>query len=111
MTIGLTLFFSFSKQDQNIRKREGYLIVALSWIFMAGFGMLPYILSHQINGFADALFETMSGLTTTGASILTDIEAMPKGLLFLEEYDTVDWWFGNHCTYRGNFSTVGNRWN
>lgn len=82
MIIGMTLFFSFSKQDQNIRKREGYLIVALSWVFMAGFGMLPYVLSHQIDGFSDALFETMSGLTTTGASILTDIEAMPKGLLF-----------------------------
>ena len=49
---------------------------------MAGFGMLPYILSHEIVSFEDALFETMSGLTTTGASILTDIEAMPKGLLF-----------------------------
>lgn len=82
MIIGMTLFFSFSKQDQNIRKREGYLIVALSWVFMAGFGMLPYILSHEILSFEDALFETMSGLTTTGASILTDIEAMPKGLLF-----------------------------
>lgn len=82
MVIGMTLFFSFSKQDQNIRKREGYLIVALSWIFMAGFGMLPYILSQQIVSFEDALFETMSGLTTTGATILTDIEAMPKGLLF-----------------------------
>ncbi|MEB2780537.1 potassium transporter TrkG [Algoriphagus sp. C2-6-M1] len=82
LVFGVTLFLSFSKQDQNIRKREGYLIVALSWVFMAGFGMLPYILSNQINGFSDALFETMSGLTTTGASILTDIEAMPKGLLF-----------------------------
>ena len=82
MVIGMTLFFSFSKQDQNIRKREGYLIVALSWVFMAGFGMLPYILSYEIVSFEDALFETMSGLTTTGASILTDIEAMPKGLLF-----------------------------
>ncbi|MCE7054577.1 TrkH family potassium uptake protein [Algoriphagus sp. AGSA1] len=82
MIIGLILFFSFSKQDQNIRKREGYLIVALSWVFMAGFGMLPYVFSQQIGGFANTFFETMSGLTTTGASILTDIEAMPKGLLF-----------------------------
>lgn len=82
MILGVGLFFSFSKQDQNIRKREGYLIVALSWVFMAGFGMLPYIISQQIAGFSDALFETMSGLTTTGATILTDIESMPKGLLF-----------------------------
>jgi trk system potassium uptake protein TrkH len=80
--LGISLFMSFSKQDQNIRKREGYLIVAISWLVMAGVGMLPYILSKEITGFADALFETMSGLTTTGASILTDIEAMPKGLLF-----------------------------
>ena len=79
---GAILFFSFSKQDQNIRKREGYLIVGLSWVFMAIFGMIPYIVSDEITTIADALFETMSGLTTTGASILTDIEAMPKGLLF-----------------------------
>ncbi len=82
MIVGMTLFFSFSKQDRNIRKREGYLIVALSWIFMAGFGMLPFVLSKEILSFSDALFETMSGLTTTGASILSDIEAIPKGLLF-----------------------------
>ncbi|SDD55564.1 trk system potassium uptake protein TrkH [Algoriphagus faecimaris] len=80
--IGGIAYFSFSKEDQNIRKREGYLIVALSWVFMTLFGMLPYILSKEILSFEDALFETLSGLTTTGASILTDIEAMPKGLLF-----------------------------
>lgn len=80
--IGMVLFFSFSKQDQLIRKREGYLIVALSWIFMTGFGMIPFIISDEVTSVSDALFETVSGLTTTGASILTDIEAMPKGLLF-----------------------------
>lgn len=80
--IGMVFFFSFSKYDQLVRKREGYLIVVLSWIFMTGFGMLPFILSEEVTSIADALFETVSGLTTTGASILTDIEAMPKGLLF-----------------------------
>lgn len=79
--VGLGLYFSFSKNDRNIRKREGYLIVALSWIFMALFGMLPYLLSSEIPAFHDAFFETLSGLTTTGASILTDIEKMPKSLL------------------------------
>ncbi len=82
LLIGMILFFSFSKQDQFVRKREGYLIVVLSWIFMTGFGMLPFILSEEVTSVVDALFETVSGLTTTGASILTDIEAMPKGLLF-----------------------------
>lgn len=79
---GSLLFFSFSKQDQNIRKREGYLIVGISWVFMAIFGMIPYLVSDEIKTVADAIFETMSGLTTTGATILTDIEAIPKGLLF-----------------------------
>lgn len=80
--IGMIAFFSFSKYDQLVRKREGYLIVVLSWIFMTGFGMLPFILSEEVTSITDALFETVSGLTTTGASILTDIEVMPKGLLF-----------------------------
>lgn len=80
--IGMALFFSFSKQDEFVRKREGYLIVALSWIVMTGFGMIPFILSKEVTSFADALFETVSGFTTTGATILTDIESMPKGLLF-----------------------------
>ncbi len=82
MVLGLVLFFSFSKDDRNIRKREGYLIVSLSWIVMSVFGMLPYLLSQEIPSIYDAIFETLSGLTTTGATILTDIEAMPKGLLF-----------------------------
>jgi trk system potassium uptake protein len=82
LLMGLIFYFSFSKQDQHIRKREGYLIVALSWLFLTGFGMLPFFLSDEINSLSDAIFETVSGLTTTGASILKDIEAMPKGLLF-----------------------------
>lgn len=82
LIIGLVLFLSFSKEDRNIRKREGYLIVALSWVFMAGFGMLPFFFSEEVVTFEDALFETVSGFTTTGATILTDIEAIPKGLLF-----------------------------
>jgi trk system potassium uptake protein TrkH len=82
LLVGAVMFFSFAKQDQNIRKREGYLIVTLSWVFMSIFGMLPYILSGTTNTFSDALFETVSGLTTTGASILTDIEVVPQGILF-----------------------------
>jgi trk system potassium uptake protein len=79
---GGILFFSFSKQDQNIRKREGYMIVSLSWLLMAIFGMLPFLFSGTITNISDAVFETVSGLTTTGATILNDIEATPKGVLF-----------------------------
>lgn len=80
--IGTIFYFSFAKYDQLIRKREGYLVVTLSWVIMTIFGMLPFFLSAEVSSISDAVFETVSGLTTTGASILTDIEAMPKGLLF-----------------------------
>lgn len=65
-----------------IRKREGYLIVALSWVAMVTFGMLPYLFSGVLGSVPDALFETVSGMTTTGASVITDIEAQPRGLLY-----------------------------
>jgi trk system potassium uptake protein len=68
--------------DRSVRKREGYLIVALGWLVMSLFGMLPYLLSGVIPGFANALFETVSGVTTTGASVLTKIEGQPEGILY-----------------------------
>lgn len=61
--------------------REGFVSVALSWIFMSIFGALPFVVSGYIPNFADAFFETVSGFTTTGASILTNVEALPKSLL------------------------------
>jgi trk system potassium uptake protein TrkH len=66
----------------GISVREGFLIVALSWVIMSAFGALPFVLSGFIPSYCDAFFETMSGFTTTGASILSDIEALPKSLLF-----------------------------
>ncbi|WP_375582743.1 TrkH family potassium uptake protein [Cyclobacterium xiamenense] len=81
LAVGGTFFYSFAKQDQNIRKREGYMIVASSWVVMSVFGMMPYIFSGSIPVVSDAIFETVSGFTTTGASILTDIEQLPAGIL------------------------------
>ncbi|NRB50709.1 MAG: TrkH family potassium uptake protein [Saprospiraceae bacterium] len=72
----------FVKNEGNIKKREGYLIVALGWLTMVTYGALPYLLSGVIPNLADALFETVSGMTTTGASVLTDIQSTPKGILF-----------------------------
>ncbi|MCB0602601.1 MAG: TrkH family potassium uptake protein [Saprospiraceae bacterium] len=79
---GLLMFFIGLQRKVHIGKREGYLIVALGWIFMTLFGMLPFIISGVIPHTTNAFFETISGLTTTGASILDDIEAVPKGILF-----------------------------
>ncbi|MCW8813500.1 MAG: TrkH family potassium uptake protein, partial [Chlorobium sp.] len=81
--VGSLLWF-LTKTDPNedISKRDGYFIVALGWIACSVFGTLPFIIHGSIPSFTDAFFETMSGFTTTGASILTDIESLPHGLLF-----------------------------
>jgi len=68
--------------NHSINYREGFAIVTLGWIAASLFGTLPFIVSGHIPSFADAFFETVSGFTTTGASILTDVEALPKSLLF-----------------------------
>ncbi len=78
---GLAMLFT-RKHNKEMNKREGYIVVAFGWIIMALTGSLPYIVTGSIPNFTNAFFETMSGYTTTGASILNDIEAMPKGILF-----------------------------
>jgi trk system potassium uptake protein TrkH len=74
--------FTKQKETPDLGKREGYLIVSLGWISMALFGAIPFIIYGAIPDYTDAFFETMSGFTTTGATILQDIEALPPGLLF-----------------------------
>lgn len=76
--------WSFTARSDRtaIGKREGYLIVTLGWVTMSLFGALPFTLSGAIPNYTDAFFETMSGFTTTGASVLNDIESLPKGILF-----------------------------
>ena len=79
---GILLFFGNKNSNKNIGKREGYMIVTLTWVIISVFGALPFILSGAIPSFTNAFFETMSGFTTTGSSILTDIESVPKNILF-----------------------------
>lgn len=79
---GSLLWLSTRKSRKNVTKREGYIIVSFTWIVISLFGTLPYLISGSIPSFTDAFFETISGFTTTGASILSDIESVPKGILF-----------------------------
>ncbi|MFT5438040.1 MAG: trk system potassium uptake protein TrkH [Ulvibacter sp.] len=79
------------KHRKEINKREGYVIVTFGWIFMSLVGTLPYIFTGAIPSFTNAFFETMSGYTTTGASILNDIESIPKGVLF---WRSITHWIG-----------------
>ncbi|MEN6391543.1 MAG: TrkH family potassium uptake protein [Syntrophomonas sp.] len=81
MACGLLLKYAFSSPD-NINFKEGFVLVSLGWIVVSGFGTLPYLFSGYLPSFADAWFETVSGFTTTGASIVKDVESWPKGLLF-----------------------------
>ena len=84
ITAGAGIVFSlFGKNaERKISRRDGYVVVSLAWIFFSLFGMLPFYLSGHIPSITDAFFETMSGFTTTGASILDNIESLPHGLLF-----------------------------
>ena len=78
------IFYYNTKDNENkeLKRRDGYLIVILTWIAMSLFGMLPYIFTDQISNVPDAFFETVSGYTTTGASILNDIEILDHGILY-----------------------------
>ncbi len=73
-------------KKQGFFAKEGFVMVALSWLALSVLGALPFVLSGSIPSFVDALFETVSGFTTTGASILTDVEAMRYGMLFWRSF-------------------------
>lgn len=73
-------------KESTLHSRDGYVIVSLSWIVLSAFGALPFVFSGAIPNYIDALFETVSGFTTTGASILSDVEAVPKSLLIWRSF-------------------------
>ncbi len=79
-----TVLWLFTKNNESneLRKKDGYLIVTMGWLSMSFFGSLPYMLSGAIPDITNAFFETLSGFSTTGASVITDIESVDKGILF-----------------------------
>jgi trk system potassium uptake protein len=79
---GMLLMYFTRGHNKEMKQREGYIIVSFGWIFMALSGTLPYVFSGAIPLVTNAFFETMSGYTTTGATILNDIEVVPHGILF-----------------------------
>ena len=78
----LLLLFIGRKAKPHLGRRDGYLIVSLAWLVFSLFGMLPFLISGYIPSVTDAFFETMSGFSSTGATILDNIESLPHGLLF-----------------------------
>jgi trk system potassium uptake protein TrkH len=79
---GLLWFFTRKKNKDTINKREGFLFITFTWVAFSVFGILPFLISGAIPSITDAFFESMSGFTTTGASVLTDVEVIPQGILF-----------------------------
>lgn len=79
---GLALKWRGRNADNSMSRRDAYLVVTLSWIIFSLFGTMPFLISGYLTNFTDAYFETMSGFTTTGATIIDDVEALPHGLLF-----------------------------
>ena len=84
VAIGVALMLIFKPRHTAMFSREGFVLVSLVWIYFSLVGALPFVISGAIPNYIDAFFETVSGVTTTGASILTgdQIESFPKGLLF-----------------------------
>ncbi len=80
------ILVALKPKDKTIYARHGLVIVALGWILMSLFGALPFYFSGEIPSYLDALFEAVSGFTTTGASILTDVEALSKSILFWRSF-------------------------
>ncbi len=86
LSVGLLLIYLIKKDDAPFFAKEGFAIVSLSWIFISLFGSLPFMISGEISNFFDAYFETVSGFTTTGSSILSDVESLSYGLLFWRSF-------------------------
>ena len=84
--IGICMVLIFKPKSKVIYSKEGFVIVALSWVLMSLIGALPFTLSGEIPSYVDAVFETVSGFTTTGASIVTNVEAMSHGTLFWRSF-------------------------
>jgi len=79
-----SVFYIVSSKAEidKFTNRDGYLVVTIAWVLFSAFGSLPYLLSGTIPNFINAFFESTSGFSTTGSSILTDVEVLPYSILF-----------------------------
>ena len=84
--LGALLYFTCKTNNKTIFAKEGFIIVAFSWLMMSAIGAIPFVISGDIPSYIDAFFETVSGFTTTGASILRDVEILSRGGLFWRSF-------------------------
>lgn len=81
-----TILAKLNPKDKNFRAKDAFVVAGFSWIFLSLFGALPFYFSGYFNSFVDCVFESISGFTTTGSSILTNVEVLPKGILFWRSF-------------------------
>ena len=86
LAVGFLLTFLCRGSHGTSSIKDGFMIVALTWIMLSAIGALPFVFSREIPSYVDAFFETVSGFTTTGATILTDVEALSRGMIFWRSY-------------------------
>ena len=87
LLVGIGALLGWKRPGQmSLYARDGLAVVALAWVFMSLFGALPFVLSGDIPNFIDAFFETVSGFTTTGSTILTAVESLRKSSLFWRSF-------------------------
>ena len=88
---GWILVLFFKKNSRKINKRDAYFIVIIGWLTMVFSGTIPYIVTDSIKTFPNIFFETMSGYTTTGSTVVNDVEALPKSIIF---WRSITHWLG-----------------
>lgn len=86
LAVGFLLTFLCRGNHGTSSIKDGFMIVALTWIMLSAIGALPFVFSREIPSYVDAFFETVSGFTTTGATILTDVEALSRGMIFWRSF-------------------------
>jgi trk system potassium uptake protein TrkH len=91
LALGGSIMVLTRNHKKELHKKDGYIVVAMGWVIMSLAGTLPYLFSGAIPSFTNAFFETMSGYSTTGASILNDVESLPEGILF---WRSITHWIG-----------------
>ena len=109
--IGILCVLANLEKDFKLNLRQTFLFSTLAWIMVAIFGSLPFILATQTYSFSDAFFESMSGITTTGATIINDLDNSPKSILL---WRAIMQWLGwnRYCGYGNyNFTSIEGWWN
>ena len=106
IVFGSLFFLSNLDHDKKLNLQQAFLLTALSWLSIAIFGSLPFIFSTMELSITDAFFESMSGITTTGSTIISNLENTPRGIPIMESNTTMVRWHWYYCN--GNYTNAHN---